>query len=110
MIYELHPDLLINLTKLKYFNMESNNIEVLNEGSFRNNPLIEEILLGSNEILNIDVDFSLLAHVKIIYLSNNFDMCNFNLEIYESEPRETKKLLKNLFQTKVEEFCRYLVL
>lgn len=102
---DLHDDLLSNMPKLKIFLADSNLIEELRHQLFRNNKNIEEIYLGRNEILEIDVRFTAFKELRVVDLKENLGDCDFMLRIYRSDRKPLRRSKLNRFQMNVNEHC-----
>jgi Leucine-rich repeat (LRR) protein len=67
----LLPKLLWNLPKLKSFGASGNQIELIPRDFFKNNRELEQVSINSNKITRIEVDFTLLPKLSVLYLDNN---------------------------------------
>ncbi|CAG9811920.1 unnamed protein product [Chironomus riparius] len=106
-IYNLPSDLLSNAPRLKIFIAEGNLLEEVSHKLFRNNKQIEEIHLGHNEILNIDVRFTALKNLRIVDLRQNVGECDIMLKIFRMVRESLKTSKRKRFQLKVRESCAY---
>lgn len=68
---ELHENVFIKNTKLRFVNVNSNQLEFLPKHLFKHNPLIEELYFKDNKLRTISIDFSELRLVKTIDLHGN---------------------------------------
>ena len=106
-IYSLPSDLLSNAPRLKYFIAEGNLLEDVSHKLFRNNKQIEEIHLGQNEILNVDVRFTALKNLRIVDLKQNVGECDIMLKVFRNDRESLKTSKRKRFQMKVHESCAY---
>jgi Leucine-rich repeat (LRR) protein len=75
----LPPKLLWNLPKLNVFAAIRNRIELIPRDFFKNNRELELVWFHSNKITRIEVDFTLLAKLKLLLLEDNTcinEVCN----------------------------------
>jgi hypothetical protein len=66
---------LIFLENLEYFNLDSNEISIIEDYSFKNLKSLENLILSNNKldlVNNTDILFNALTNVKFINLSSNY--------------------------------------
>jgi len=98
------------LTKLKYLNLDRNNIEVLDDGLFKFNSELKLIWFYNNKIKSIGSSvFNTLANLSSLDLSNNVciskKFANFRKENINETPRLVPRVLTSSMLSEINKKC-----
>jgi Leucine-rich repeat (LRR) protein len=92
-IQKLPEKILKNLTKLKEINFNSNRIEYLPKDLFADNLQLEKIYAWQNPLKTIDVDFTKLPRLGLLWL-RDANCIDFNAN-NQSEVQETQQIVNH---------------
>jgi Leucine-rich repeat (LRR) protein len=105
---ELEVNLLAHNLELLVFRASFNKIKSIPQGFFRSNDKLERIYLNNNNIVVVQVDFTILNDLYIVHLEGNKNGCDFSTIFFEQDDGKSQmEVYEEMvsFQHKVKKFC-----